>query len=243
MSGIRVRDSITHSPQPLTAVNRVPPVTVPPSVIAPAEVIDRLPVAELPPVIFRSDLISLMVTLAPPLNCTSPVNELPLARLMSPVAVRVDAPPTVSVPDCVIAPPLLSVSPPLTALVANAIAQAEALARGRFASEVEAEEVDPALVPHRVFAGDRPSTILMLDALTPASLGALIALYEHKVAVAGVIWGIDSFDQWGVELGKVLAATILGTRRMPWGLSHPSRESAGLQAEKGPLILGTPVKR
>ncbi|MFM7617477.1 MAG: glucose-6-phosphate isomerase [Actinomycetes bacterium] len=94
-------------------------------------------------------------------------------------------------------------------LVANAIAQAEALARGRFADEVAAEGVDPALVPHRVFAGDRPSTILMLDALTPASLGALIALYEHKVAAAGALWGIDSFDQWGVELGKVLATTIL----------------------------------
>lgn len=99
------------------------------------------------------------------------------------------------------------------ALVANAIAQAEALARGRFAAEVAAEGVDPALVPHRVFAGDRPSTILMLDALTPASLGALIALYEHKVAAAGALWGIDSFDQWGVELGKVLAATILAEVR------------------------------
>lgn len=99
------------------------------------------------------------------------------------------------------------------ALVANAIAQAEALARGRFAAEVAAQGVEPALVPHRVFAGDRPSTILMLDALTPASLGALIALYEHKVAAAGALWGIDSFDQWGVELGKVLAATILAEVR------------------------------
>ncbi|MFM7060741.1 MAG: glucose-6-phosphate isomerase [Actinomycetes bacterium] len=98
-------------------------------------------------------------------------------------------------------------------LVANAIAQAEALARGRFADEVAAQGVDPALVPHRVFAGDRPSTILMLDELTPATLGALIALHEHKVAAAGALWGIDSFDQWGVELGKVLAATILAEVR------------------------------
>jgi glucose-6-phosphate isomerase len=94
-------------------------------------------------------------------------------------------------------------------LVANAIAQAEALARGRFASELADAGVDAALVPHRVFPGDRPSTILMLDALTPAALGALIALHEHRVAVAGAIWGIDSFDQWGVELGKVLVVRIL----------------------------------
>ena len=94
-------------------------------------------------------------------------------------------------------------------LVANAIAQAEALARGRFAAELADAGVDAALVPHRVFPGDRPSTILMLDALTPERLGALIALHEHRVAVAGRIWGIDSFDQWGVELGKVLATRIL----------------------------------
>ena len=112
------------------------------------------------------------------------------------------------------------------ALVANAIAQAEALARGRFASELEAEGVDPALVPHRVFAGDRPSTILMLDALTPGALGALIALYEHKVSAAGAIWGIDSFDQWGVELGKVLAATILDEVRDGTAGSHDPATAA-----------------
>jgi glucose-6-phosphate isomerase len=98
-------------------------------------------------------------------------------------------------------------------LVANAIAQAEALAIGRFAAEVAADGVAPDLVPHRVFAGDRPSTILMVDALTPSALGALIALHEHRVAAAGAIWEIDPFDQWGVELGKVLAGSILAEVR------------------------------
>jgi glucose-6-phosphate isomerase len=98
-------------------------------------------------------------------------------------------------------------------LVANAIAQAEALAIGRFAAEVAADGVAPDLVPHRVFAGDRPSTILMVDALTPSTLGALIALHEHRVAAAGAIWGIDPFDQWGVELGKVHAGSILAEVR------------------------------
>jgi glucose-6-phosphate isomerase len=69
------------------------------------------------------------------------------------------------------------------------------------------ERID-ALVAHRAFPGNRPSNTLLLDALTPASLGALIALYEHKVFVQGVIWGVNSFDQWGVELGKVLARAI-----------------------------------
>ncbi len=94
-------------------------------------------------------------------------------------------------------------------LVANALAQAEALAFGKTAAEVRAEGTPDRLVPHRVFEGNRPSSTLLLDRLTPAALGRLVALYEHDVFTQGVIWGIDSFDQWGVELGKVLAQRIL----------------------------------
>ncbi|WP_217915111.1 glucose-6-phosphate isomerase [Miltoncostaea marina] len=93
-------------------------------------------------------------------------------------------------------------------LMANLLAQAEALAFGRTAEEVAAEGVAPELVPHRTFPGDRPTNVILLDELTPSSLGQLIALYEHKVFTQGVIWGINSFDQWGVELGKVLAKRI-----------------------------------
>ena len=93
-------------------------------------------------------------------------------------------------------------------LLANLIAQAEALAFGRTADEVRAEDGDERQVPHRVLLGNRPSSMLLAERLTPATLGALIALYEHKVFVQGVVWGIDSFDQWGVELGKVLATAV-----------------------------------
>src|SRR5690606_20251865 len=82
------------------------------------------------------------------------------------------------------------------------------LAFGRRADEVAAAGVAPELVPHRTFPGDRPSTVLLGDVLTPFALGALIALYEHKVFVQGTVWGINSFDQWGVELGKELALRI-----------------------------------
>jgi glucose-6-phosphate isomerase len=94
-------------------------------------------------------------------------------------------------------------------LMANVFAQAEALAFGKTPTEVAAEGTKPELVPHRTFGGNRPTNVLLLDRLTPAALGRLIALYEHDVFVQGVIWGIDSFDQWGVELGKVLAKRIL----------------------------------
>ena len=94
-------------------------------------------------------------------------------------------------------------------LVANVLAQTEALAFGRTADEVRAEGVDEALVPHRVFEGNRPSTTILLDELTPHALGRLVALYEHSVFTQGVVWGIDSFDQWGVELGKALARRIV----------------------------------
>jgi glucose-6-phosphate isomerase len=93
-------------------------------------------------------------------------------------------------------------------LMANLFAQAEALAFGRTRAEVEASGVPPHQVEARVFEGNRPTSVLLADKLTPRTLGALVALYEHKVFVQGVIWGIDSFDQWGVELGKVLAARI-----------------------------------
>lgn len=94
-------------------------------------------------------------------------------------------------------------------LMANMFAQAEALAFGKTADEVRAGGVAEALVPHRTFAGNRPSTVLLCDRLTPAMLGRLIALYEHAVFTQGVIWGINSFDQWGVELGKALANNII----------------------------------
>ncbi len=94
-------------------------------------------------------------------------------------------------------------------LMANMFAQAEALAFGKTADEVRAEGVAEALVPHKTFPGDRPSTSMLGDELTPAALGALVALYEHVVFVQGTIWGINSFDQWGVELGKVLAKKIV----------------------------------
>ena len=102
-------------------------------------------------------------------------------------------------------------------LLANCLAQSEALMRGRTAEEARQqlqqqggdEATIERLVPHRVFAGNRPSNLLMFDKLTPYTLGALIALYEHKIYVQGVLWGINSFDQWGVELGKQLAGAIL----------------------------------
>ena len=90
-------------------------------------------------------------------------------------------------------------------LMANLLAQTEALAFGKTADEVRAEDTPEALVPHRVFEGNRPSNTLLAERLTPHALGALVALYEHSVFTQGVIWNIDSFDQWGVELGKLLA--------------------------------------
>jgi glucose-6-phosphate isomerase len=94
-------------------------------------------------------------------------------------------------------------------LMANVLAQAEALAFGKTAAEVAAEGTAAWLVPHRTFEGNRPSNTILLDRLTPRALGSLVALYEHVVFTQGAIWGIDSFDQWGVELGKVLAGRIV----------------------------------
>ena len=109
-------------------------------------------------------------------------------------------------------------------LLANVFAQAEALAFGKTAEQVRAEGTPEALVPHRVFEGNRPTNTILAEQLTPQTLGKLIALYEHNVFTQGAIWNIDSFDQWGVELGKVLAQRIvpeLENREEP-KLSHDS---------------------
>jgi glucose-6-phosphate isomerase len=94
-------------------------------------------------------------------------------------------------------------------LIANVLAQSEALAFGKTAEEVKAEGTPDWLVPHRVFEGNRPSNTILAQELTPSTLGKLVALYEHSVFTQGAIWNIDSFDQWGVELGKVLAQRII----------------------------------
>ncbi|MDQ0403138.1 glucose-6-phosphate isomerase [Streptomyces sp. NBC_01723] len=93
-------------------------------------------------------------------------------------------------------------------LMANFFAQTQALAFGKTADEVRAEGVPEELVPHKTFRGDRPTTTILARELTPSVLGQLVALYEHKVFVQGAVWGVDSFDQWGVELGKVLAKRV-----------------------------------
>jgi glucose-6-phosphate isomerase len=108
--------------------------------------------------------------------------------------------------------PVAELSPRLAAqhdlLMANLFAQAQALAFGKTADEVAAEGVPAEQVPHRTFRGNKPTTTILADQLSPSVLGQLVALYEHKVFVQGAIWDIDSFDQWGVELGKVLAKRI-----------------------------------
>ena len=100
-------------------------------------------------------------------------------------------------------------------LLANVFAQAEALAFGKTSEQVKAEGTPAWLVPHRVFEGNRPSNTILLDKLTPEALGKLVALYEHSVFTQGTIWQIDSFDQWGVELGKVLAQRIIPELESP----------------------------
>ncbi len=116
-------------------------------------------------------------------------------------------------------------------LMANLFAQAEALAFGKTAVEVRSEGVPEALVPHRVFEGNRPSNMLLARQLTPHTLGALVALYEHSVFTQGVIWGIDSFDQWGVELGKVMAEKTAAelADREPAATIHDSSTHALIQ--------------
>jgi glucose-6-phosphate isomerase len=113
-------------------------------------------------------------------------------------------------------------------LMANVFAQTEALAFGKTAAQVAAESTAASLVPHRVFEGNRPTTTILAEQLTPATLGALVALYEHSVFTQGAIWNVDSFDQWGVELGKALAQKIIpeleaGTELAP---AHDSSTNA-----------------
>ncbi|MBU7599668.1 glucose-6-phosphate isomerase [Streptomyces sp. P38-E01] len=114
-------------------------------------------------------------------------------------------------------------------LMANLFAQGQALAFGKTPEEVRAEGVPEELVPHRTFPGDRPTTTVLAGSLTPSVLGQLVALYEHKVFVQGAIWGIDSFDQWGVELGKVLA------KRLEPALTDGDRV-AGLDSSTSALV-------
>jgi len=120
-------------------------------------------------------------------------------------------------------------------LLANVFAQGEALAFGKTPEEVRAEGSPDWLVPHRTFEGNRPSNTMLLPRLTPAALGALVALYEHIVFTQGVIWNVDSFDQWGVELGKVLAQRIIpeldGSTQSP--LTHDSSTNALIRRGRG----------
>ena len=113
-------------------------------------------------------------------------------------------------------------------LMANLFAQSEALAFGKTADEVRAEGTADALVPHRCFEGNRPSNTILAQKLTPHVLGALVALYEHTTFVQGVIWDVDSFDQWGVELGKQLARRTEAEITAPDdpALSHDSSTNA-----------------
>jgi glucose-6-phosphate isomerase len=118
-------------------------------------------------------------------------------------------------------------------LIANVFAQAEALAFGKTAEQVKAEGTPDALVPHRVFEGNRPSNVILAKELTPEILGTLIALYEHMVFVQGVVWEIDSFDQWGVELGKVLANQIVPELEGEGELKHDSSTNALIERYRG----------
>jgi glucose-6-phosphate isomerase len=115
------------------------------------------------------------------------------------------------------------------ALMANFYAQTEALAFGKTREQVEGEGVPAAQVPHRVFHGNRPTTTITAPQLTPSVLGQLVALYEHKVFVQGAVWDIDSFDQWGVELGKVLAKKIEPELQGSSELHHDSSTNAGIE--------------
>ncbi|MFD7510998.1 glucose-6-phosphate isomerase, partial [Streptomyces sp. NPDC059853] len=129
--------------------------------------------------------------------------------------------------------PVAELAPDLAAqhdpLMANLFAQGQALAFGKTAEEVRAEGVAEDLVPHRTFPGNRPTTTILATELSPSVLGQLIALYEHKVFVQGAVWDIDSFDQWGVELGKVLA------KRVEPALTEGA-EVPGLDASTGALV-------
>jgi glucose-6-phosphate isomerase len=107
-------------------------------------------------------------------------------------------------------------------LMANVFAQGEALAFGKTEEDVRAEGTPEAIVPHRVFPGNRPSNTILAEELTPETLGSLVALYEHAVFTAGTVWDVNSFDQWGVELGKQLAKKIVPELQGDEELAHDS---------------------
>jgi glucose-6-phosphate isomerase len=123
-------------------------------------------------------------------------------------------------------------------LLANCLAQSQALMQGKTAAMAQGENLPPppglnpaVLAQARSFPGNRPSTTLVLDALTPSSLGALIALYEHRVFTSGTVWGVNSYDQWGVELGKALCGQLL-----PYLDPHHTGPTTGLDASTAGLL-------
>jgi glucose-6-phosphate isomerase len=117
-------------------------------------------------------------------------------------------------------------------LVANALAQASVLSLGRTAAEVAGDGTPEALVEHKVMPGNRPVSVLMVERLDPFTLGALVALYEHSTFVQGSVWDIDSFDQWGVELGKKVAMGILGDLRGTSTSTFDSSTGASIELYK-----------
>jgi glucose-6-phosphate isomerase len=127
--------------------------------------------------------------------------------------------------------PLHPTGPQHDILIANLFAQAEALAFGRTETDLRKQGVSPSLIPHRICEGNRPTNVILAERLTPHTLGTLIAFYEHSVFTQGILWNIDSFDQWGVELGKLLAQKILpeltGFPDAP--LTHDSSTNALIQ--------------
>ncbi len=124
-------------------------------------------------------------------------------------------------------------------LIANMIAQAEALAFGKTEEQVQSEGVEGRLVMHRIFEGNRPSNVILGQKLTPETLGALVSLYEHKVFAQGVIWRINSFDQWGVELGKVLAkATLAEIKQRSRPLAHDPATNRLINAYRSGRLPG-----
>ena len=117
-------------------------------------------------------------------------------------------------------------------LASNFFAQAEALMVGKTPDEVKAEGAAPPLVPHKTFLGNRPTTSILAQKITPATLGALIAYYEHFTFTEGAVWNINSFDQWGVELGKSLAKKIQGELEGGAGGKHDASTSGLIAAFK-----------
>ncbi len=110
--------------------------------------------------------------------------------------------------------------------MSNCFAQAKVLAFGRTAEEVGSDGTDPELVPHKVMPGNHPSSMIVAPKLTPSVLGQLVALYEHIVFTEGAVWGIDSFDQWGVELGKVMAMQLAPALTSPDAPDLDSQDSS-----------------